>query len=54
LVVVLNVIVTVAAVGTAYRTVSHADDSERLVIPLMAAEDTMRPLVDRRGSAPIY
>ena len=46
----LNVIVTVAAVAMAYRTVSRADDSERLVIRshqiLLGTEETMRQLVD--------
>lgn len=46
----LNVIVTVAAMGLAYRALHRADDSERLVIRshqiLQAAEETLRRVVD--------
>ena len=46
----LNVVVTVAAMGLAYRALHRADDSERLVIrshlTLQAAEETLRRVVD--------
>ena len=46
----LNLIVTIAAMGLAYRALHWADDSERLVIrshqTLQAAEETLRRLVD--------
>ena len=46
----LNLIVTVAAMGLAYRALHRADDSERLVIrshkTLQAAEETLRRMVD--------
>lgn len=57
-VVVLNVIVTVAAMAMVYRALSRADDSERLVIrshqTLRATEETLRQLVDAESWERVY
>src|SRR5207249_1095167 len=50
IILVLNVVITVAAMTLAYRALHRADESERLVIrshkTLQAAEETLRRVVD--------